>query len=120
MTTPSASSNDEQLEENSKRSDAAAECEAGLRRVLAYICAQRHRRLIAYGIAFLLLFSALQGLFSLALTLLFSVLSVGGLNLGIFPRPIILGVTMYVIESLLPFAVTVLIFVKIARAYKAV
>lgn len=35
----------------------AAECEAGLRRILAYICARRRRRLIAFAGVFLLIYS---------------------------------------------------------------
>ena len=56
MTTPPADSNPPDIISQSPHRE-ANQSEAGLRRVLAYICAQRHRRLIAFTAVFLIIYS---------------------------------------------------------------
>ena len=59
MTTPPTDSDSPDTISRSPHRE-AIQSEAGLRRVLAYICAQRHRRLIAFTAVFLLLFSVVK------------------------------------------------------------
>lgn len=120
MTTPSTSSNDKEFEAKPKRSDASAECEAGLRRVLAYICAQRHRRLIAGAVVFLLLFQAIGSVVSIPLTFFVPLLPLfsEGLFQTIYGEPVILGLWVLVTDLLLPLAVTLIIFKKLRRIYR--
>lgn len=120
MTTPSASPNDRQLEAKPSRSDAAAECKASLRRVLAYICAQRHHRLIAGAVVFLLLFQAIGSVVSIPLTFFAPLLPLFSEDLfqTIYGEPVILGLWVLVTDLLLPLAVTLIIFKKLRRIYR--
>ena len=121
MTTPSASSNDQKLEAKPKRNEAAAECEAGLRRVLAYICAQRHRRLIAFTAVFLLLFSVVQMPVSILVSILYPIVFAA---LGkfapndIFSSPTIFGLVSAMVNLILPLIITLLIFMQIRKIYR--
>lgn len=96
-----------------------AECEAGLRRVLAYICEKRYRRWIAAAVLFLAMFTAIQVPFSVG-SWLFIVASTlaSYLNLyGIFPEPVLLGLSLSVLTWLLPLIVTTVIFAWLVRIY---
>ena len=98
----------------------AAECEAGLRRVLTCICARRHRRLIAGAIVFLLLFQAVGFVVSIPLTFFVPLLPLFGENLfqTIYGEPMILGLWVFVTDLLLPLAVTLVIFMRLRRIYR--
>ena len=99
----------------------AAESEAGLRRVLAYICARRRRRLFAGAIVFLLLFLAIDVLISFPLTLLNSLVPVFvGYDLffkTIYGSPVILGLWTLA-TYLLPLIITLVIFSRLRRVYR--
>ena len=96
----------------------AAECEAGLRRVLAYICAQRHRRLIVFTGVFLLIYSVAGFPVSLV-----SPVVTGLLLEYIYHKDIPIGPEMYplifsltrITPSLL---ITALIFVRLKSTYQ--
>ena len=99
----------------------AAECEAGLRRVLAYICARRYRRLFAAAVVFLLLFQAISALTSIPLSFVIPLLPIlGGESLieTIYGNPLILGLWTLGINLLLPLIITVLIFSRLRRIYR--
>ena len=117
MTTPPA---DSDSADTSLRSPTvqAAECEAGLRRVLAYICARRYRRLIAFTGVFLLIHSVARIPVSLVSPLL------SGLVITyIHSKGIIIGPEMYTIffsiTQIIPsLAITLLIFMRLRQIYK--
>ena len=99
----------------------ATECEEGLRRVLAYICARRHRRLIAGGVVFIALFQVIGSLTSipLALTTPFLPLFGGGeLFNAIYGEPAIIGLWVLVTDLLLPLTITLFIFSRLRRIYR--
>ena len=95
----------------------AAQSEAGLRRVLAYICAQRHRRLIAFTAVFLLIYSLIRILVSFVLSVPF------GLFIGfIVSQDIpISGEVLRLLQSLTSLIpsliVTSLIFIRLRKTY---
>lgn len=94
----------------------AAECEVGLRRILAYICAKNHRRWIAYGIVLLVIYTALAKLLSWLITLLFT-LGIPAFN--IFPTPVMLGIALQALDFV-PLLIALLLLLKlhrIARGY---
>ena len=98
-----------------------AECEAGLRRVLAYICARRRRRLIAGTIVFMVLFQSIDGLTSIPRALLIPFIAVlGGNNLveTIFGNPIIFGLWILAAKLLLSLIITLVIFSRLRRIYR--
>ena len=70
MTTSPADSNSPDTNPRSPTIE-AIQSEAGLRRVLAYICAQRHRRLIAFTAVFLLIYSLIRILVSFVISVPF-------------------------------------------------
>ena len=99
----------------------AAECEAGLRRVLAYICAKRYRRLFAGIVVFLLLFQAIGTLTSMPLTFVIPLLPIlvgESLFETIYGSPVILGLWTLVINLLVPLIITVIIFSRLRRIYR--
>lgn len=95
----------------------AAECEAGLRRVLAYICARRHRRLLAFTAVFLLIYAITRIPVSFVASIAF------GLFIGfILSEDISIGPEMYpLIQSLLSIipslVFTLLIFGRLRKTY---
>ena len=116
MTTPPADSNSPDTNPRSPTIE-AAKCEAGLRRVLAYICAQRHRRLIAFAAVFLLIYSLIRILVSFVISVPF------GLFIGfIISQDIPISAEMLgllqSLTSLIPsLIVTSLIFMRLRRTY---
>ncbi|MXY47482.1 MAG: hypothetical protein F4Y44_11005 [Chloroflexi bacterium] len=117
MTTPSTYPDDNP---QSPRHD-AAECEEGLRRVLAYICEKRYRRWIAAAILFMSTFISIQAPFSVGSWLFFVASALASyFNLySILPEPILLGLSLSVLTWLLPLIITIVIFVWLFRIYKA-
>ena len=119
MTTPSA---DSDSPDNIPRSPTreAVECEAGLRRVLAYICARRHRRWITFAMVFLVIYAVFDML-------------VGTVNIIIIVLPATLGwydvpnlieghtslsLVLFLARLPLPIALTIVIFVRMRRIYR--
>ena len=119
MTTPTADT-DPPVANLQSPTREVAECEAGLRRVLAYICARRHRRLIAGAVVFLLLFRAIGFVVSIPLTFFVPLIPLGSESLfqTIYGEPVILGLWVFVTELLLPLVVTLIIFKKLRRIYR--
>ena len=96
------------------RSD-CAECEAGLRRLLAYICEKRYRRWIAYAMIFSIIYAALATVFNYSFSLLFPPFFSFGKSF-----PSMAAIVFYGYASrLVPLAITVLIFLKLRRIYKS-
>lgn len=95
----------------------AAECEAGLRRVLAYICARRYRRLIAFAAIFLLIYAIvsipLSFLSATAYGLLFPVIYDEDIPIGVEVYRLILSM-MRIMPSLI---ITLLIFLQLRKTY---
>ena len=96
----------------------AEQCEAGLRRVLSYICARRHRRLIAFTGVFLLIHSVAE----IPVSLVSPVVS-GLVITYIHSKGIIIGPEMYAIffsiTQIIPsLAITLLIFMRLRQIYK--
>ena len=95
----------------------AAQCEAGLRRVLAYICARRHRRLIAFAGIFLLIYAIvsipLSFLSSVAYGILFPIIYDEDIPIGVEMYHLILSI-MGIMPSLI---ITLLIFLRLRRTY---
>ena len=102
----------------SPRSD-CAECETGLHRILAYICEKRYRRWIAAAIVFLCMFTAIQVPFSFGSWFYFVVPALASyFNLyGIFPEPVLLGLSLSILAWLLPLMITTIIFIWLVRIY---
>lgn len=99
----------------------ALECDSGLRRVLAYICAQRHRRLIAGGVVFMALFQVIGSLTSIPLALVTPLLPLfgrGELFNAIYGEPAIIGLWVLVTDLLLPLTITLFIFLRLRRIYR--
>ena len=99
----------------------ATECEAGLRRVLAYICARRHRRFIAGAVVFLSLFLAIGYVISIPFKLftpLIALLFGEDIFQTIYGEPVIIGLWASVTDLLLPLVVTLIIFRKLRRMYR--
>ena len=96
-----------------------AECEAGLRRILAYICEKRYRRWIAAAILFLGLFTAIQVPFSVGSWFFFVASALASyFNLyGIFPDPALFGLSLSALTLLLPLIITTIIFIWLVRIY---
>ena len=123
MTTSPADSNSP---ENIPRSPTieAAQCEAGLRRVLAYICAQRHRRLIAFTAVFLLLFSVVKIPVTFLVSLFYPITfgALGGFDTfesnDAFPSATIFYLVQTTLSLVLPLIVTLLIFGQLRKIYR--
>lgn len=95
----------------------AAECEEGLRRVLAYICARRHRRLIVFTCVFLVIYPVARIPVSLVSPAITGLLITHALptNISIEAEmyPLIFSLTE-IIPSLL---ITAAIFNRLRRSY---
>ncbi len=116
MTTPPADS-DAPVAHTQTPSREAAECEAGLQRILAYICARRHRRLIAFAGVFLLIYTVVGFLISIV-----SPAATGLILVNIHSRiapvnpeiyPLVFSLTR-IAPSLL---ITLLIFMRLRKIY---
>lgn len=117
MTTPPADSGAPDTVSQSPTRQ-AAECEAGLRRVLAYICARRHRRVIAGIVVFLLIYSAARIPVSLVAPTAFG-LFVVSLSSGDSPiSPELLSMMLSLATIIPSLAITLLIFTRLRHIYK--
>ena len=116
MTTPSADADSSATVPQSPTRQ-AVECEEGLRRVLAYICARRHRRLIAFAGVFLLIYSIvsipLSFLSATAYGLLFPIIYDENIPIGVEMYRLILSL-MRIMPSLI---ITLLIFLRLRKTY---
>lgn len=116
MTTSAADSDPTVISPKSPTRE-AVECEEGLRRVLAYICARRHRRLIAFAGVFLLIYAIvsipLSFLSSTAYGLLFPFIYDEGIPIGVEMYSLILSM-MRIMPSLI---ITLLIFLRLRKTY---
>ena len=120
MNKPSTSPDPNSLEATPKQNE-CAECEASLRRVLAYICEKRYRRLFAGIVVFLLLFQAIGGLTSLPLSFVVPLLPIlfgESLFETIYGSPATLGLWSFVVNLLVPLIITVIIFSRLRRIYR--
>ena len=118
MTIPSGGSDSPDAVSQSPTRE-AAEAEAGLRRVLAYICARRHRRLTAFTGIFILVYTVAGFPVSLV-----SPVVTGLLVEYIYSRGIPIGPEMYpMIFSLTRIApsllISALIFVRLKSIYQS-
>ena len=117
MNTSSTSSDRNALEATPKQNE-CAECEAGLRRVLTYICEKRYRRLIAFAAVFLLIYSVvgipLSILTSLASGILIGFIHSRNASIGADMFGLIIALTNFM-PSLI---VTILIFMRLRKIYK--
>ena len=117
MTTPPADSDSADTIPRSPTRQ-AAEFEAGLRRVLAYICARRHRRLIAFTGVFLLIYSAVRIPVSLVSPTAFGLFFVS-LSSGDSPiSPELLSMMLSLATIIPSLAITLLIFMRLRHIYK--
>lgn len=114
MTTPSDHSDPTVANPRSPTRE-AVECEAGLRRVLAYICARRHRRWIAYVMIFSIIYAALATVLNYSFSLLFPPFFSFGKSFLSMAALVFYGYA----SRLVPLAITVLIFLKLHRIYKS-
>ncbi len=116
MTTPLADSDSPDSTPQSPTRQ-ASECEAGLRRVLAYICARCHRRLIAFAAIFLLIYAIvsipLSFLSATAYGLLFPIIYDEDIPIGVEMYSLILSM-MRIMPSLI---ITLLIFLRLRKTY---
>ena len=116
MTTPPADSNSPDTTSRSPHRE-AIQSVAGLRRVLAYICAQRHRRLIAFAAVFLLIYSLIRILVSFVISVPYGLFIGFIISQDIPISAEILGL-MRSLRSLIPsLIVTSLIFMRLRRTY---
>ena len=112
MTTSPADSNSPDTISRSPHRE-AAQSEAGLRRVLAYLSEKPYRRWIAYALIFSIIYAALATVLSYSLTLLFPPFSPLGIS---FPNRAMLVFYGYA-SRLVPLAITVLILLKLRKIY---
>ena len=99
----------------------AAECEAGLRRVLAYIGARRHRRWSAFALVFLVVYA----IFEMIVSNLFSFLVVLPAAVGwydlleVIPNSRSLGVIFFLAKFPLPILLTLVVLMRMNKIYRA-
>ena len=96
----------------------AAQCEAGLRRVLAYICARRHRRLITFIAVFLLIYSAVRIPVSLVAPTAFGLLFVSLSSDDSPTSPELLSMMLSLATIIPSLVITLLIFTRLRHIYK--
>ena len=123
MTTPPADSNSPDTIPRSPTVE-AAQSEAGLRRVLAYICAQRHRRLIAFTGVFLVILAVVKIPISMLIAILYPVAfaALGGFTRfesdDAFSSTTIFVLVQTTLNLVLPLTITLLIFGRLRKTYK--
>ena len=99
----------------------AAECEAGLRRVLVYICEERYRRWSAFALVFLVIYA----IFEMIISNMFSFLVVLPAATGwydlleVIPNSRSLGVILFLAKFPLPIVLTLVVFIRISQIYRA-
>ncbi len=99
----------------------AAECEEGLRRVLAYICEKRHRRWSAFALVFLVIYA----IFEMVISNMFSFFVVLPAATGwydlleVIPESRSLGVLLFLAKFPLPIVLTLVVFIRMNKVYRA-
>ena len=116
MTTPPADSNSPDTNPRSPTIE-AAQSEAGLRRVLAYICAQRHRRLIAFTAVFLIIFSVTRIPISIVSSAVFGLLIAFVNSKDITVPPELWDLLLSLMTIIPSLIVTLLIFMRLRKIY---
>ena len=116
MTTPPADSNSPDTNPRSPTIE-AAQSEAGLRRVLAYICAQRHRRLIAFTAVFLLIYSVTRIPISIVSSAVFGLLIAFVNSKDITVPPELWDLLLSLMTIIPSLIVTLLIFMRLRKIY---
>ena len=123
MTTPPTDSNSPDTNPRSPTIE-AAQSVAGLRRVLAHICAQRHRRLIAFTAVFLLLFSIVKIPVTFLISLFYPITfaALGGFDTfgpnDDFSSATIFFLVKTTLNLVLPLIFTLLIFMRLRKIYR--
>ena len=115
MTTPPADSDSPDTIPQSPTRE-ADECEAGLRRVLAYLSEKRYRRWIVYVMIFSIIYAALATVFNYSFSILFAPFFSLGKSFPSMAAVIFYGYA----SRLVPLAITVLIFLKLRQIYKGI
>ena len=116
MTTSPADSNSPDTNPRSPTIE-AAQSEAGLRRVLAYICAQRHRRLIAFTAVFLIIFSVTRIPISIVSSAVFGLLIAFVNSKDITVPPELWDLLLSLMTIIPSLIVTLLIFMRLRKIY---
>ena len=96
----------------------AEQCEAGLRRVVAYICGRRHRRVIAGIVVFLLIYSAVRIPVSLVAPTAFGLFVVSLYSSDSPISPELLSMILSLATIIPSLAITILIFTRLRHIYK--
>ena len=116
MTTPPTDSDSPDTNPRSPTIE-AAQSEAGLRRVLAYICAQRHRRLIAFTAVFLLIYSVTRIPISIVSSAVFGLLIAFVNSKDITVPPELWDLLLSLMTIIPSLIVTLLIFMRLRKIY---
>ncbi len=117
MTTPPTDSDSPDTISRSPHRE-AIQSEAGLRRVLAYICAQRHRRLIAFAAVFLLIYSVTRIPISIVSSAVFGLLIAFVNSKDITVPPELWDLLLSLMTIIPSLIVTLLIFMRLRKIYK--
>ena len=116
MTTPPTDSDSPDTISRSPHRE-AIQSEAGLRRVLAYICAQRHRRLIAFTAVFLIIFSVTRIPISIVSSAVFGLLIAFVNSKDITVPPELWDLLLSLMTIIPSLIVTLLIFMRLRKIY---
>ena len=116
MTTPPTDSDSPDTISRSPHRE-AIQSEAGLRRVLAYICAQRHRRLIAFAAVFLLIYSVTRIPISIVSSAVFGLLIAFVNSKDITVPPELWDLLLSLMTIIPSLIVTLLIFMRLRKIY---
>ena len=116
MTTPPTDSDSPDTISRSPHRE-AIQSEAGLRRVLAYICAQRHRRLIAFAAVFILIYSVTRIPISIVSSAVFGLLIAFVNSKDITVPPELWDLLLSLMTIIPSLIVTLLIFMRLRKIY---
>ena len=119
MTTPPTDSDSPDTISRSPHRE-AIQSEAGLRRVLAYLCERRYRRRIVFAIAFIVLYFAIETLFSTLFLLLVTLAdAVGWFDFyDIFSSLTTINFVLSGIRLVPPIGIALLIFMRLSKIYR--
>ena len=119
MTTSTDYSDDQGSSSTSSQIE-LTEFEAGLRRVLAYLCERRYRRRIVFAIAFIVLYFAIETLFSTLFLLLVTLAdAVGWFDFyDIFSSLTTINFVLSGIRLVPPIGIALLIFMRLSKIYR--
>ena len=92
------------------------EFEAGLRRILAYTGEKRHRRRIALAVVFVIIFTTIHYLYSIAYTSLIFLLNMTSFPWNEFiPDLVTFSLITFAASLILPLTVSTIVFVMLIR-----